>query len=142
MRRFSGLSGLVFIREITYNIWEMRCKAMKHEAIARTNHKSGCNCAQSVFAAFAEELGVSVDEAKRMAPRPRSEGGKCGAFLAARALLRQLRPEAAEAFERRFADLNGMTECSLLVKSHDRLGKSCNDYVGDAARLADEALGN
>ena len=36
--------------------------------------------------------------------------------------------------------MNGQTECSRLIMEHGKLRKSCNDYVGDAARLADEIL--
>ena len=32
---------------------------MGHEETARSNHRSGYNCAQSVFVAFADQLGVS-----------------------------------------------------------------------------------
>ena len=51
---------------------------MNYEEQARKNHKSGFNCAQSVFVAFAQELGMSPVEAMQAAPKPRSEGGKCG----------------------------------------------------------------
>ena len=113
---------------------------MNHEEQARKNHRSGFNCAQSVFVAFAEELGVSPVEAMQMAPKPRDEGGKCGAYLAGQALLRRLKPEAAEAFEKAFVEANGVVECRRLVAAHGRLRKSCNDYVGDAARLLDGVL--
>lgn len=69
------------------------------EPDARANHRSGYNCAQSVTAAFAEELGVSRDSAASSAPRPRSEGGKCGAYLAGCQLLSRLKPDAVEAFK-------------------------------------------
>ena len=113
---------------------------MDHEEQARQNHRCGFNCAQSVYAAFADRLGVSVDEARRMAPLPRGEGGKCGAYLAGMKLLRQLRPEAADRFERDFCALNGEAECRLMVAAHRVLKKTCNDYVADAARLVDAEL--
>ena len=109
---------------------------MNHEETARANHKGGCNCGQSVFATFAQELGLTREEAMAIAPRPRSEGGQCGAYLAGRALLERLKPEAVSDFEVQFKALNGATECHRLRGA----GKSCNDYVGDAARLAEGLL--
>ena len=109
---------------------------MSYEQTARAIHKGGNNCGQSVYACFASELGLSKDEAIQAAPKPRSEGGQCGAYLAGRALLMKLKPDSAGEFERRFLELNGATECRKLRGA----GKSCNDYVGDAARLAAELL--
>ena len=109
---------------------------MNHEVNARANHKSGCNCGQSVFASFADELGLTRDESMRISPKPRSEGGQCGAYLAGRALLSRLKPESVSAFEERFRALNGATECRRLRGA----GKTCNDYVGDAARLVEALL--
>ena len=71
---------------------------MSYEQTARAIHKGGCNCGQSVYASFAEALGLTRDEAVQAAPKPRSEGGQCGAFLAGRALLMKLKPEAVSAF--------------------------------------------
>lgn len=110
---------------------------MNHEEIARASHKSGSNCSQSVFSSFVQELCLSTQEAMSIAPRPRSEGGQCGAYLAGRALLARLKPEAVADYEARFRALNGATECRKLRGA----GKSCNDYVGDAARLAEALLG-
>jgi len=114
---------------------------MNYEEIARGNHRGGRNCAQSVFAAYAERMGMTADEAIKAAPRPRSQGGQCGAFLAGRAILERVRPEAVTDYEKAFIEANGMTECSRLVSAHGRLRKSCNDYVGDAARLVEAAIG-
>ena len=107
---------------------------MSREATARANHKSGYNCAQSVTVAFADALGASPARAMELAPKPRSEGGKCGAYLAALQLLRETCPEAVAAFEQRFLQENGATECGKLR----RTGKPCNDLVGSAARLVEE----
>lgn len=41
----------------------------------------------SLFKAFADKLGMSEEEADRIAPAPRSEGGQCGGLLAGRKLL-------------------------------------------------------
>lgn len=113
---------------------------MNHEQRARENHRGGYNCAQSVFVAFAEQLGMTPEEARRIAPKPRSEGGKCGAYLAGRAVLERLKPEAVEEFERAFIQSNGRAECIRMIAASGKVRKNCNDYVGDAARLAAEAL--
>lgn len=42
--------------------------------------------------------------------------------------------------EKKFIELNGQTECSRLVAAHGVLRKSCNDYVGDAARLVGDFI--
>ena len=110
---------------------EMR---MTHEESARNNHRSGYNCAQSVNVAFAGELGCSPVTAMQEAPKPRTDGGKCGAFLAGRDLLSKLRPEAVETFEREFMNQYGAVECKKLRMV------GCNDLVGTAARLAEELL--
>ena len=113
---------------------------MDREQSARQNHRGSYNCAQSVYVAFADLLGLTPAEAMRQAPRPRSEGGKCGAYLAGRAILQRLKPEAVAAYEQAFAAANGQPECARLVMAHGRLNKSCNDYVGDAARMTEAAL--
>lgn len=109
------------------------------EENARAYNKSGHNCAMSVYTAYAEKLGISEDEAKRIAPRPRAEGGKCGAYLAGIKVLEKLKPEATEEFDRRFVELYGHTECSKLIMLNG-LHKNCNNYVGDAARIVEELL--
>ena len=83
---------------------------------------------------------MTAVQAMQSAPKPRSEGGKCGAFLAGKAVLEKLKPEAVAQYERAFIEANGMTECSRLVMAHGKLGKSCNDYVGDASRLVEALL--
>jgi hypothetical protein len=115
---------------------------MDYEESARAIHKSGSNCSVSVFTAYAELLGVSDAEAKRMAPKPRSEGGLCGAYLAGKKILEQLKPEAIREYDRRFIELNGMTECKRLLKSQGASLKSCNDYVGDVASIVEDLLEN
>ena len=103
---------------------------MNHETTARINHHSGYNCAQAVTVAFAEELHTTPITASQLAPKPRSAGGKCGAYLAGLSLLQEMKPEAAVVFAERFLDENGSTECKVLR------GR-CNDMVGCAARLVE-----
>ena len=107
---------------------------MNHEEFARASHKSGSNCSQSVFSSFVRELCLSTQEAMSIAPRPRSEGGQCGAYLAGLAVLNELKPEVASAFTEKFLAENGSTECKVLR------GR-CNDMVGCAARLVEELMG-
>ena len=108
---------------------------MTHEQDARSNHRSGYNCAQSVTVAFSSSLDISLAEAMQSAPRPRADGGKCGAYLAGCQLLSRLNPQATAEFERRFIEENGDVLCGKLRRS----GIPCNDLVGCAARLV-EAL--
>ena len=107
---------------------------MNHETTARINHRSGYNCAQAVTVAFAEELHTTPIRAMQAAPKPRSAGGKCGAYLAGLAVLNELKPEVTSAFTEKFLAENGSTECKVLR------GK-CNDMVGCAARLVEELRG-
>lgn len=53
---------------------------MGYEEKARVNHRNGNSCSVSLFKAFADKMGMSEDEAARIAPPPRSDGGKCGGF--------------------------------------------------------------
>jgi len=109
---------------------------MNHEQNARANHENGFNCAQAVTVAWADALGLSPIQAMQSAPRPRGEGGKCGAYLAACQLLSQLKPDALETFRQRFLEANGSLECGKLRRS----GIPCNDLVGCAARLVEELV--
>ena len=68
---------------------------MGYEEIARANHRNGNSCSASLFKAFANKLGISEDEAARIAPAPSSEGGKCGGLLAGKKLLEALKPYAS-----------------------------------------------
>ena len=107
---------------------------MNHETTARINHRSGYNCAQAVTVAFATELGSTPVAVLKSAPKPRSAGGKCGAYLAGLHLLNELQPEMMGVFAERFLAENGSTECKVLR------GK-CNDMVGCPARLVEELMG-
>lgn len=66
------------------------------------SHRNGNSCSVSLFKAFADKLGISEDEAAKIAPPPRSEGGKCGGYLAGRKMLEMLKPETVEEFEKAF----------------------------------------
>ena len=113
---------------------------MGYEEIARANHRNGNVCSVSLFKAFADKLGMSEDEAARLAPAPRSEGGKCGGFLAGRKVLEMVKPEAVEEFEKRFLEQNGDNLCASLILKRRLQGKNCNDLVGETASIIESLL--
>lgn len=97
-----------------------------YETIARNNHRSGMNCASSVY----DALG-----GKKTPPRPRDNGGMCGAVLAAGQAIREAggsNEDIAE-FERQFMELHKYLKCADL---RGFLSGKCNDYVGTAASIA------
>ena len=113
---------------------------MGYEEIARANHRNGNSCSASLFKAFADKLGMSEDEAVKIAPAPRSEGGKCGGFLAGRKLLEMIKPEAMEDFEKRFLEQNGDNLCASLITKRRLQGKNCNDLVGETASILESMM--
>ena len=90
--------------------------------------------------AFSEIMGIYENEAKSSAPAPRSNGGKCGALLAAEMVLDRLSINGKDELEKRFAAENGAIECSKLRSPEIRKIKNCNDFVGSAARLVEEMV--
>ena len=114
---------------------------MSFEEEARNGHRSGMNCAMAVCTAYADMLGVDKGDIAAFAPRPRGEGGKCGAYLAGKKVLSSLKPSAVEEFEHRFVAMYGHTSCPMLLAAHKSLGKNCNDFVGETAALIEELLG-
>ena len=103
---------------------------MTREDTARAAHRGGTNCAASVYGTYQD-----VNPGYGRAPAPRSEGGKCGAVLAAEKTLREMGVESD--FDARFEAAFGSLKCGELR----RKGVPCNDLVGAAARLIEEALG-
>lgn len=101
---------------------------MNREQAARKNHNSGYSCASAVYSAFNDVVSGT-------APIPRSEGGKCGAVLAAEKTLKQLGLDSA-AFDQQFKKQFGSLRCDELRRARH----SCNDLVGVAVRLAAEAI--
>ena len=101
---------------------------MNKEQTARNNHRSGYNCASSVYSAFSDVVSGS-------APMPRSEGGKCGAILAGEKVLGQIGMNT-ESFDEKFISIFGSLKCTEL-RCTDR---SCNDFVGCAAQLTEEII--
>ena len=102
-----------------------------YETMARKNHKvNGMNCAVSVYNAFAGDNKNATEP-----PVPRSEGGKCGAVLAAEQIIREMKgsQDKVEDFDRQFAERFGSLKCGEL---RGMLNNKCNDYVGAAAYMA------
>ena len=87
------------------------------------------NCAMAVYAA----LGMNNPN-KTMPPRPRDNGGYCGAVLAAEQTIRELggTDEDVAEFERRFIEKYKHLKCGEL---RGFLSDKCNDYVGEAAAI-------
>ena len=100
-----------------------------YETIARTNHSRGMNCAMAVY----DALGMNNPN-KTTPPRPRAEGGVCGAVLAAEQVIRENggTDEDIKEFERRFTEKNKYLKCMELKGF---LNGKCNDYVGEAAAI-------
>ncbi len=102
-----------------------------YETIARNNHSSGMNCAMAVY----DALCLGNDMNKTVAPRPRSEGGKCGAVLAAEQYIREIggTDKDIEEFDKRFTERYMYLTCAEL---RGKATGQCNDYVGLAAGIA------
>ena len=83
---------------------------------------------------------MTEDEAVLIAPSPRSEGGKCGGFLAGIKLLEMIKPETVEEFEKRFLEQNGDNKCASLIMKRRLKGKNCNDLVGETANIIESLL--
>ena len=98
---------------------------MDYEQAARDRHRGGTNCSISLYEAFA-----GVNPNKTEAPPPRSEGGKCGAYLAADKLLADMGIDRREELKAEFIRRFGSLQCSDLAVNNK---EHCNDYVGAAA---------
>ena len=107
-----------------------------YELIARSNHRSGMNCAMAVY----DSLSMNNPN-KTTPPRPRENGGMCGAVLAAEQTIREMggTEEDIAEFERRFTEKYKHLKCGEL---RGFLSGKCNDYVGTAAAIAGMMTGN
>jgi C_GCAxxG_C_C family probable redox protein len=123
--------------------------------VAVEAYESGCNCAQSVMSAYADEIGIPKDIA--LATIEGFGGGiggrqeECGAVLAAvcavSALLNQRpgieRPEMLAAVRdmcNRFASELGSTRCIDLLGGGKPFKHCCPDKVECAVRSAEAAI--
>ena len=133
--------------------------AENYAARASENHDKGYNCAQSVFLAFAEDMGIPEKEAAHlmqgfgggMGGLGEACGALSGAVAAFRMLSDVLKPgdnEAKEAFYDKVKALGeafraeaGGTRCSELKDADPELKKiRCCGYMKLAAKLTAEAL--
>ena len=100
-----------------------------HEKIARSTHNSGYGCSYAVYDAFSD-----VNKHMSAPPAARSEGGKCGAVLAAEKTLRDM--GITSDFDKKFLQRFGSLKCTELRQKRI----PCNDLVGTAAAFVDEVL--
>lgn len=105
---------------------------MSRENTARSNHRNGMSCSAAVYAAFDD-----INASRTVAPSPRSEGGKCGAVLAAEKVLKDLGIDGQDEFESVFREKFGSLKCFELLGK--RRGQ-CNEFVGAATALAEEII--
>lgn len=105
------------------------------------NHKNFYPCSAAVLCAFADETGLSQEEAKRTAmPFAGGKMGKCGAVLAAEYVLKKKYPdsgeEKAEEFDRVFMGMNRSLMCRELKGSLTGTPlRSCLGCVADSAEI-------
>ena len=104
------------------------------EETARNIHRAGSSCSASVYTAF-KDVNTSGDG---KVPAPRSEGGKCGAVLAAEKLIREMGVGDPAVFDEAFQAQYGSLKCGELMAKN---GRQCNEYVGFAAAKVDEMRG-
>ena len=108
------------------------------------NHKNFYSCSAAVLCAFADEIGLSQEEAKKIAmPFAGGRMGKCGAVLAAEYVLKNKYPECAEEkaeqFDKEFTDMNKSLMCRELkgILTGTPL-RSCRGCVTDSAEILEK----
>ena len=108
------------------------------------NHKHFYSCSAAVMCAFADEIGISADEAKSIAaPFAGGKMIKCGAVLAAEYILSKKYPDKAPElisyFENRFIEMNRSAVCRELkgALTGEPL-RSCRGCVTDAAEILED----
>lgn len=124
----------------------------KKELAVRFKH-SGCNCCQAVLAAFADELGISLDDAKKWGAAfgmgMGNMSGNCGALVGAEMVLGAQhyngRPLAAQARNvyAQFVERCGAATC-IDIKGvvTGRMLCSCDDCVAHAADILEHLHAN
>lgn len=110
------------------------------------NHKSFYTCSASVLCAFADEIGLSQQEARSVAaPMAGGRMGKCGAVMAAEYVLSKRFPEQADEMisklDSEFKDMNKSLLCRELKGALTGSPlRSCRGCVTDAAHILDKML--
>lgn len=104
-------------------------------------HRSGFSCKRSVLRAAGKSIGLTEREAEGLGnPTPKEDIGKCGAVIAGLRILEKKYGEQdadtrKAAFEAAFREKNRSLLCREL---RGKNGRSCTDYVSDAAEILDE----
>ena len=132
---------------------------MSKKELASEIHASGCNCAQSVSAAFCAEAGTDAETMKKLTKRYGGGAYKyCGALLGAVAAMNMqlgdfnaddpgaldgAAADKARELLRRFEEKNGSVFCREL-KGRDTgvVLRSCSGCIEDAAEIAEDILKN
>lgn len=118
---------------------------MKRSEKAIENHKNFFPCSSAVLCAFADEVGLTEQQASQAA-KPMAGGrmNKCGAVLAAETVLARkfgmTDPRIAE-FDARFTEINQSLLCRELKGALTGTPlRSCRGCVTDAAELLETIL--
>ncbi len=106
---------------------------MKRSEEAKAIFNNGFNCAQSVFAAFAPESGIPVDESLRIATAFGGGMGRqqlvCGAVTGALMAIGAMRGKALHDPEAKKQETYALTQdfCEAFIKKHGSL--NCRDLL-------------
>ena len=125
---------------------------MTHREIAeklRNNPNGPTNCGQTVLMTFAEELGLSQEQAKKMGTNFGGGmlcGSTCGTLTSGMMVLGGLgvSPRMSAQFIKRFKELHETTECAVLLAKSREAGiakkNHCDGLVYDAIDTIDAIL--
>lgn len=100
-------------------------------------------CAAAVLTTYADEAGITEEEALKMGP-PMSGGrmGKCGAILAAEEVLKKQAPDKIPELERIFEEKNGSLMCAELKgRTGGPVLRSCPGCIEDASAILESLMG-
>lgn len=115
---------------------------MKRSEAAKTSFNNGFNCAQSVFAAFAPESGIPVDESLRIATAFGGGMGKqqlvCGAVTGALMALGTIRGKGLHDPETKKQEVYLLTRdfCQAFTRKHGSL--HCHELLNGLNMLDQE----
>ncbi len=105
------------------------------------------NCCQSVLVAFAQDMGLTEEQAYRLGANFGSGmrcGSVCGALTGALMVLglTNCPPEQADAFRKRFLENHGEINCAALLKKSHEAGiprkEHCDGLVFEVVELLGE----
>ena len=125
-------------------------KHMEHARQLRANVEVHYNCCQSVLVPFAQEMGLTEEQAFRLGAHFGSgmrHGSTCGALTGALMVLGAMGygEEAARELLQRFRQANGCTDCAHLLAAAKERGQvkkdHCDDLVYQCVTALDEMTG-